>query len=1342
MKKIIICGMLGSFGILIKGQTETWYVTSGTWIWQTGSTLRKNSCSGPQVTLTGNHPGVTVVIGACSGIQTTVVSVASSNITVGGLSIAPSANYRVTVALPTTATTNATMYIQNGAQIRNTTIDGNSTNILTVSITNGNLSITGSGTLGQVIVKNAQIHVPNGTLYMGTSSTQAGNLVIDAITVTAPVRKFIMKNLNISSNLNSKLNINARSGASTHYARDTFEILQNLDAKHNSPITLSSTNNIYTHWFLFSSSNNATYSNPHYSFNLARTTIKKENASITFNNGFTIDPPDSFLLLSGTMIINAPGQTIDALWSSSSIYGAENIRNGTILQIIDCNVYTKAGWSIAGTIQIDGGALYMGDDENDSIQLKNTGNIIINGGDLYCTGSANFWQGQVTINGPGTLNLGSDDYFTSNPIPPPPIPTLVIDAGANFTMNDGELRILKRSQPDNDIDVLIKNNSTNHIWNNGTIVIGDIIYRLRDTTFVIESYDALPSLTIDASDTLILNTKLSLQNTLTTDGQISATPPNKAVVEFVGASSSLLGGIQPLFDTVIIGSGASLSLGFFGIDYPLRIKEGFIVDGTFNYNNPGNTTVIFEGDANKIIKGSAQSVDFYNLYLMANSITDELIPEIDLNIYNNLKVKTGLFNNTNNKDVRLKSISTTETARLDTLFSGQSDYLGNLTVERFMGADSGWRMITCPLENTTLAQWSPDVQILCCCGGNFFEYDESVPGGLEQGYNQLCAGTTPLPPGKGFFLYKMENGVSITLDATNTPSKFNKTVDISYTTNVDQNTDGWNLIGNPYPAPIDWESPGISKPTGLDNAIYVWNDNLQDYASYVNGQYNNNGSRIIPSGQAFWVHTTASSQITFTENAKAYVDSPATFLTKTPSNYYANLYNAPPSIKIYTKRIKTPSQRNETVIYFDPSHTFNFDPCCDAYFLAGYNIYMATVLGGTYYAINGIPYADTTIPIYLQVLANDSHEIAIDWSYSIIPSSMCLYLHDAKTNISYNLLSGPFRDTINTTDTNRFSLVIGSPANMSFSNKCGIYDLWVNFYGTKQVTWKDPQGNILKTGTSTGSDTLYNISPGTYIVELLGPPCGSTSDTITILDQTPSATITPYNPACSYTQDGFLAITPYNFDNTNLQVKWKSATDSGGFMWIPSKISDTIWNLSPGTYVITIQDTQCLYIDTINLNALYNPVILALNASDTLIKNPQSNCITLWANYINATSILWYSDTGIIGYSDTVNYCIPITLPADTITFTAIAADGPCSDTAKINVYISLITSELFKPLQSSLNPIKIKITTSDGKEIIFNNRQKMLSYIKRLPPGIYLITEIYENNLEHKKVIKIDESK
>lgn len=74
--------------------------------------------------------------------------------------------------------------------------------------------------------------------------------------------------------------------------------------------------------------------------------------------------------------------------------------------------------------------------------------------------------------------------------------------------------------------------------------------------------------------------------------------------------------------------------------------------------------------------------------------------------------------------------------------------------------------------------------------------------------------------------------------------------------NFVQNRNGWNLIANPYPCPINWDTPALGglMRVNIANAVYTYDSKNRRYRSYVMGVGINGGSNIIPSSEAFFIN--------------------------------------------------------------------------------------------------------------------------------------------------------------------------------------------------------------------------------------------------------------------------------------------------------------------------------------------------------------------------------------------------------------------------------------------------------------------------------------------------------
>jgi len=136
----------------------------------------------------------------------------------------------------------------------------------------------------------------------------------------------------------------------------------------------------------------------------------------------------------------------------------------------------------------------------------------------------------------------------------------------------------------------------------------------------------------------------------------------------------------------------------------------------------------------------------------------------------------------------------------------------------------------------------------------FYRYDESR---TSSGWVSYSAGTLPLVPLEGYAVNFGSVTAPHTADVTGEVN--NGSVSVTLFNNNNAYTKGFNLAGNPYPSPVDWNAAGWTK-TGIDNALYFFRTSTTDeyggtYSSYVNGISSDGvADNIIPSMQGFFVH--------------------------------------------------------------------------------------------------------------------------------------------------------------------------------------------------------------------------------------------------------------------------------------------------------------------------------------------------------------------------------------------------------------------------------------------------------------------------------------------------------
>lgn len=205
---------------------------------------------------------------------------------------------------------------------------------------------------------------------------------------------------------------------------------------------------------------------------------------------------------------------------------------------------------------------------------------------------------------------------------------------------------------------------------------------------------------------------------------------------------------------------------------------------------------------------------------------------------------------------------------------------GVLRFQRAITGVQGWRIISSPVSSTfgdfldgTLTQGYTGSTLgdaaLDSLQPNVLSYLESFVGTDNQRYRTPSNITDPLVEGQGMFVFffgdiaadsRYNDALPDTLDVSG--QEFSGTmgeVDFGVTYTADADT-GWNLVGNPFGATIDWDDNSNWTKTNIDATIYVWdpaaNGGNGEYLTW-NGTTGTMGSGLIPPFQGFWIKANA-----------------------------------------------------------------------------------------------------------------------------------------------------------------------------------------------------------------------------------------------------------------------------------------------------------------------------------------------------------------------------------------------------------------------------------------------------------------------------------------------------
>ena len=379
-------------------------------------------------------------------------------------------------------------------------------------------------------------------------------------------------------------------------------------------------------------------------------------------------------------------------------------------------------------------------------------------------------------------------------------------------------------------------------------------------------------------------------NGATVNGNVDAT--SGGTFQISGASAVDVNG------NVTVDGTLNLSLAGGG---DLRVAGDFTMNGTFNDNG---RLVDFDGSSAQAVGGTADPIS---------------IAFVEINNSNGVTLNTGvltsdlltLTDGTLTTNGNLTFTSTSETSTASIAGSGGGSVSGDVTFERFLdkGDDaSHFRFLSAPTEtllddegsgsnagNLLSNMWtqSSGTDTGADAEGStvdpsVFTYDEGFNIGSNEdlsdgwtGVTNLNSGTGDFTPGTGFLAFMFADqdadgtneGFPLTLSATGqvqteeNSGSIDLSSQITFTSDDDDtNQNGWNLIANPFMAPIDWESIE-SDGTNLDDiqaTIYVYDAANGDYATYMADDNGTNGTtggtgtqgRYIAPFQAFFVKAT------------------------------------------------------------------------------------------------------------------------------------------------------------------------------------------------------------------------------------------------------------------------------------------------------------------------------------------------------------------------------------------------------------------------------------------------------------------------------------------------------
>jgi hypothetical protein len=514
-----------------------------------------------------------------------------------------------------------------------------------------------------------------------------------------------------------------------------------------------------------------------------------------------------------------------------------------------------------------------------------------------------------------------------------------------------------------------------------------VIYFLMNPAFLAGQGVILPS----GIYAYITNGTMVLQGNWVNNGSFAST----SSTFIIAGTTTVSGSTTPTFGSIQINTGTTLTGPSAGT---MNLNGNFTNNGTFNHNGG---TLVFSGTTQNL--GGTTPTLFSNLTIGTGSTTTIATAGQTLQ-------QTLLCNGTLNAGGNLTLLSTSsQTALIDG--SGTGQVLGNINLQRYINSAFGYKYFSTPFQSATVGQFSSYVNLSASFPA-FYRYDENQQ---SSGWISYTATSNAMIPTQAYSANLGTSKSVITISLTGVVNNGTQAAATLYNHN-NPYTQGFNLVGNPYPSPVDWNAGSGWTRTNIDNAIYYFdasdtNQYSGTYSSYINGVSSNGiANNIIPAMQGFFIHV---SNGTYPVTGTLVFNNGVRVNNFNPAFHKSEEYEPKPLIRLTAGLTEKDSEQDAVTVYLEDSATPAFDKEFDALKMMNTddlvpNIY-ALSSDAQRLSISAIPTLHdslTRIPLGLKT-ARDGiitfNALAID----LIPEETHIYLQDRQAGIYHDLRINP-----------------------------------------------------------------------------------------------------------------------------------------------------------------------------------------------------------------------------------------------------------------------------------------------------------------------------------------------
>ena len=313
----------------------------------------------------------------------------------------------------------------------------------------------------------------------------------------------------------------------------------------------------------------------------------------------------------------------------------------------------------------------------------------------------------------------------------------------------------------------------------------------------------------------------------------------------------------------------------------------------------------------------------------------------------------------------------------------------------------------------------------------------------------------------------------------------------------------FNLVGNPYPSPIDVTSFVSANSDNITGTLYFWrktNNALSpSYCSWSSLGFASNGEAevydlngVIQTGQGFFVEGSGNGNALIFNNSMRTNDHSDQFFKN------SNVTNTVESHRIWLNATNPNGSFSQTLVGYCTNATQGYDAGIDGKFINDGDIALTTLIGTDHYAIQGraLPFTTTDIvPLNFKVTTAGTYTLAIDHVDGLFAgNAQDIFIRDNLDGSLHNLNNASYTFVSEAgTFANRFELVYQnmlSVPNSSFTqNSLVVYNqehtLIINSGITKMATVSifDISGRLLiEKKDINSSETRINVGVANQVL--------------------------------------------------------------------------------------------------------------------------------------------------------------------------------------------------------------------------------------------------------------------